>query len=486
MVNSAPRPVTKPLDAAYRWCLRTTRSIAFSGVLSASSAASTTRAAESIGPRPSSPTSMSLRRIALAVREVMPFSRSCSVRAGSFRRPNNPTLCLLVVTVRPGRAGAILPPGGRARPRSRTPPPPGLATWAEAPGGCARLRLMGGAVAAGRGRLRLLSVLAAVFAVVGMVFVILGLIGLLTTATPNMRGFNSGQSVHIGESGMSVWARTDAARTSAACTATGSREVVLERPVAPYSVEVAGSDFFEVARTPEEFAAGTYTISCEGTDERLYAGPRATRTVATGVMGQTGLLAGGILLLAAVALGVAALASRGRRRRPGTAGAAEAGPAPYWQPPAGYGQQHGPYAPPPAGSPGSQGYGYGDHGYGPQGYAQPRYGQPPYAPPEYGQQQQPYGQQPYPPQGGRQPGYPPQGYSGHQGPPTGYPQQENDQTQAIYGTGEHTQAFPTYGAPPQQPWGAPPEQQAWAPPPGQQEAPQEQRYAPPGEPPPWA
>jgi len=355
---------------------------------------------------------------------------------------------------------------------------------------------MGGAVAAGRGRLRLLSVLAAVFAVVGMVFVILGLIGLLTTATPNMRGFNSGQSVHIGESGMSVWARTDAARTSAACTATGSREVVLERPVAPYSVEVAGSDFFEVARTPEEFAAGTYTISCEGTDERLYAGPRATRTVATGVMGQTGLLAGGILLLAAVALGVAALASRGRRRRPGTAGAAEAGPAPYWQPPGGYGQQHGPYAPPPAGSPGSQGYGYGDHGYGPQGYAQPGYGQQPYGQPEYGQQQpygqpeygqqQPYGQQPYPPQGGRQPGYPPQGYSGHQGPPTGYPQQENDQTQAIYGTGEHTQAFPTYGAPPQQPWGAPPEQQAWAPPPGQQEAPQEQRYAPPGEPPPWA
>lgn len=366
---------------------------------------------------------------------------------------------------------------------------------------------MADAAATGRGRSRLLPILAAVFAGVGLILLILGLVGTLTTATPNMRGFNPGQSVNIGESGMSVWARSDDVRTSAACTASGSRDVVLERPVAAYSVDVAGSDFFEVARTPEDFAAGTYAITCEGTEERLYAGPRATRTVASGVMGQTGLLVGGVLLLAGVALGIGALLSRDRSQ-PAPAGYAPgAGPAPYWQPPQGgygaqqYGQPGGPYAPPP-GYPqgyGEQGYpqqGYPQQGYA-QGYGQPGYGhqgydQAGYAQQEYGQQgygQQGYGQGAYGPQGYGQPGYGQPGYgqqgypppvtAGPPGPqqpepapetsaqhegfpqPTG-PSEHTDSTQAIYGTGEHTQAFPTYGAPPPQ-----------------------DRYAPPGEPPPW-
>jgi hypothetical protein len=357
---------------------------------------------------------------------------------------------------------------------------------------------MGNAAASGRGRSRLLPVLAAVLGGLGLIFVILGLIGVLSTATPNMRGFNQGQSVSVGESGMSVWARSDEVRETAACTAAGARDIVLERPVASYSVDVAGSDFFEVARTPRDFPPGTYSITCEGTEERLYAGPRATRTVANGVMGQTGLLVGGILLGVALLLGIGTLLTRGSRRRPVEGPYGETGaPAPYWQP------QQGGYPP--------QGQGYPQQGYGQPGYGQPGYGQPEYGQQGYGQQvygQQGYGQQ-YGPQGypqdygqqgyGQQgqpqepgyapPGYAPPGYAQPEGypgqgqdtpqghdpqhgqqafppPPSGYGDRpdsgENEHTQAIYGTGEHTQAFPPYGAPPPQ-----------------------ERYAPPGEPPAW-
>lgn len=232
---------------------------------------------------------------------------------------------------------------------------------------------------------RALTGAAVVLGLVGLVLLVLGLVGQLSIATPNMRGFNPGQTISVGDSGMSVYARSDAAREEAFCTAGGDGSpVTLERPVAEFSVDVAGSDFFEVARTPSDFPAGAYAVSCEGTDQSVYAGPRATRTVATGIMGSAGLAVGSVLL--GLALLMALLALLVRRDRSGT-------------------QQPGPYQySSHAGSEGSTAYSAEQQGQGgyyppPQGNPQPwygqgerqSYGQQPYAQP-HGEQGQPYGQ----------------------------------------------------------------------------------------------
>ena len=310
-----------------------------------------------------------------------------------------------------------------------------------------------------------LTAAAAVLGLVGLVLLVLGLVGQMSVATPNMRGFNSGQTINVTESGMSVWARSDPVREEAACVASGDGDpVTLARPVSEFAVDVSGSDFFEVARTPEDFPAGAYVMDCQGTEQGVYAGPRATSTVADGIMGSTGLVIGGILLGLAIVLGIIAMLTRGKIGQQ-----AEQTPFQYSShtrtdgggayPAAGYGAGSGQ-----GGAP-QQGYdqqGYGQQGYGQQqgGYPQQGYDQQGYGQQGSGQQQnydqrqgydqqQGYGQQGYDQQGsGQQQGYDQQGY---QQQPYGTPEQteqstgDHDQTQAFPGpgSGDTTQEHPT-------------------------------------------
>lgn len=240
-----------------------------------------------------------------------------------------------------------------------------------------------------RGITTALGILAGTLGLLGLLLLTLGVIGLANVTTPNMQGFNPGQSIDIRDSGMSVYARSDAVREQTVCTADGpGGQVVFERPVTAYSVDVAGSDFFEIARSPQDMAAGTYQVTCQGTEDAVYAGPYAPDTSASGLFGPLGLVLGITMLGLALLLALTAFLLRGRRERP-------APPTAY-----GPGQEQYPYAapsPPPGQDP-----------YRPQG-------QDPY------QQGQRYVQgQPYPtPQGPPPPAGRPYGY----GPPAAEPTQ---------------------------------------------------------------
>ncbi len=288
-----------------------------------------------------------------------------------------------------------------------------------------------------------LGALAALSAIAGLVLLGLGLFGVLNTATPNMTGINSGQSVQIYDSGMSLWAEEDI-RAEVVCQVD---DAVMERPTSSYSVDVQDRQFFEVARTPADLDPGSYVVSCEGTDAAIYVGPNAARTTAPGLIGQLGLVIGGILLGVAVLLGLGALITR--RQKSDSAESAY----PY--------SSHG-NPPPPVGSPQSAystdqteryppagGFGHGAAGtqtsYGPG--QQGGYSQQPYA---YQQDQT------SPPAAGQQP----YGY-GYGQPSPGYDQgQQDSYGQQPYGYGQAHQGG--YGQHPaqQQPYGYGPDQQS--------------------------
>lgn len=246
---------------------------------------------------------------------------------------------------------------------------------------------------------RPLAILAGILGFAGLVLLVLGVIGTAGAATPNMQGFNAGQSVQVDDSGMSVYARSDDAREQTVCVGRDSGEdVVFERPADEYAVDVSGSDFFEIARSPEGAAAATYEMTCEGTDEAVYAGPWAPDTASGGVLGTTGLVTGTLLLVLGVVLGVVAalLARRGRTSDATGQGSASSGySSPYAQQggSTAHGQQQG------YGQPQQQGYQQPQQPYSgqQQGYQQPQQqpygGQQAYQPP-YGQQQ---GDSPYAP-----------------------------------------------------------------------------------------
>jgi hypothetical protein len=180
-----------------------------------------------------------------------------------------------------------------------------------------------------------LGILAGTLGLLGLLLLTLGVIGLANVATPNMQGFNPGQSIDIRDSGMSVYARSDAVREQTVCTADGpSGQVVFERPVSSYSVDVAGSDFFEIARSPQDMPAGTYQVTCQGTEDAVYAGPYAPDTTASGLFGPLGLVLGLALLGLALLLALTAFLARGRRPR-------TTSPSAY-----GPGQEQYPYAAP--------------------------------------------------------------------------------------------------------------------------------------------
>lgn len=302
------------------------------------------------------------------------------------------------------------------------------------------------------GTSRALGSFAVLFTLVGLVLLGLGLFGVLNTATPNMTGINAGQSVRVPDSGMSLWAEDDV-RDDTVCTV---GEATMERPTATYSVDVQDRAFYEVARTPSTLNAGTYPVSCEGTDAAVYVGPNATRTTAPGIIGNLGLILGGTSLALAALLGLGALMTRKKR----TTAAAD---QPYQY--SSYGSPTpAPYADSNQSSSGQSPYapGHDQSSYGPDqtqqfGTVPPGYshhGQGPYGPPDQGQAygQQGYGQQGNAPQGyGQQPQYdeaPPQGYGQQPGgqDPYGYTpgQQGQDPTQA-YGQQQGYGGQPGYG-----------------------------------------
>lgn len=186
---------------------------------------------------------------------------------------------------------------------------------------------------------RTLWPLTALLALAGVVLLGLGLAGSAGRAGGDMVGFHDGAQVEVPEGGMSVWARSAQARTEVVCTA---GESTLLRPVEDFTTEVEGQAFHEVARTPEELRPGTYAVSC-GSAEDLYAGPYGPGTVATGLLGGTGVTLGLLLLPLALVCGLLAWAAGRRARRP------EPGPSPLayrLQEPYGQGPTGSPYATP--------------------------------------------------------------------------------------------------------------------------------------------
>ncbi|UJH71358.1 hypothetical protein [Ornithinimicrobium sp. INDO-MA30-4] len=152
------------------------------------------------------------------------------------------------------------------------------------------------------------GILSTVIGIAGVTLLVLGVVGLNQVPVANLNGFNDGQTINVTDSGMSVYALDDV-RDSTVCQAVvDGNTTVFDRPVESFSIEVSGSDYYEIARTPDGMAAGSYEVACEsGTS--TYAGPRATLMSSGGVMGLTGVVVGvvlvliaGVLLLLAVAL----------------------------------------------------------------------------------------------------------------------------------------------------------------------------------------
>lgn len=155
--------------------------------------------------------------------------------------------------------------------------------------------------------------LALLLGVAAILLIALGAVGLARTATPNMQGFNAGATVTVPDRGISVYARSDADRGSTLCTLQGGSEVVMSRPVSEFSVAVAGSDFYEVARAPESLDSGEYVTTCAGTNQALYVGPAAPSTTASGLFGPASIIGG--IMLGFLALILAIIAWGMRRSR---------------------------------------------------------------------------------------------------------------------------------------------------------------------------
>lgn len=254
---------------------------------------------------------------------------------------------------------------------------------------------------------KVIGALALVSGVLAVLLIVLGVVGLARVATPNMQGFNAGATVTVSDSGASIYARSDAERTSTVCAASkDSTSTTLERPTDTFSVDVAQSEFFEVARTPEALGAGSYAMTCEGTTAALYVGPSAPSTSASGFMGAGSLVTGVIFAVIALGLGILATILHNSHGTKKTAG----GSSGYAGAQPGYSS---PYAsPPPPASMAQQGYSSDPYGQQSQGDA---YGQP--------QGQQNYGSSP-----GAQSYAPP--------PPPSWQSRDSQETQAIpYGQG---------------------------------------------------
>lgn len=234
-----------------------------------------------------------------------------------------------------------------------------------------------------------MGAIAALLALGAITLIALGAIGLASVATPNMQGFNPGASVTVTDRGMSVYARSDDDRSQTVCTADDGSATTLARPTSEFAVDVSGSDFYEVARTPEGLNAGSYALTCEGTSQALYVGPAAPNTSASGLMGPASLVGGIMLGLFALALMIIAIVvgrSKGGPKADQAAYPYQSYPAAgYPPPPGGAPQGQNPY-----GAPAPQSYGqsqsdaYGQTAALPQGPEHQFDAPPPPPPPPWG------------------------------------------------------------------------------------------------------
>lgn len=222
--------------------------------------------------------------------------------------------------------------------------------------------------------------------VAGVILLVLGVIGLNQVPVPNLNGFNDGQTINVTDSGMSVYALEDVRETTVCEAVSGSNSTVFDRPVESFSVEIGGSDYYELARTPDSMAAGSYEVSCQA-DVATYAGPRATLMESNGIFGLTGVVLGVLLLLLAFVLLLVAigLALRGRSKNkknaqyaPTQGGYAQSGyTSPYASPaPGPQGEDTSSYNQPP-----SSGYGAVPNPYGDAAANSQTYGSPAFPPP---------------------------------------------------------------------------------------------------------
>lgn len=223
-------------------------------------------------------------------------------------------------------------------------------------------------------------ILPGVIAVIGLVLLGIGLFRVHDIAEAfHVQRLSAGQQVAATSDGFSVY--TDRAIASdATCTATsGGRTVRLSPATGSSSISQGSTRYGEIARTPSNFAAGRYSVSCTSggsTLSQVYIGARGSRIV-TGVLAVLAIVAGIIALFIALVIALIIFFVRRARRRRNLA-ADDFAAYRNTGAPQGYGQQ--PYQQPPY-----------QQQYGQQPYQQPQQGQPqPYQPPPQGQPQ--YGQ----------------------------------------------------------------------------------------------
>ncbi|RIK14479.1 MAG: hypothetical protein DCC50_11085 [Acidobacteria bacterium] len=161
-----------------------------------------------------------------------------------------------------------------------------------------------------KGRGRVPGVVAALATVAGAVLLWLGLSGLAQGQEVRLAAPAQEVTVGVGADGFSLWSAGPAAYASAVCTAGGT---TLLRPVDGYGVQVGGTTYHELARSPEGLT-GEVTVSCEPAQE-FHVGPHAQATSSTGLRGTTGVLAGAALLALGLVLAGWSVVARVRRRR---------------------------------------------------------------------------------------------------------------------------------------------------------------------------
>lgn len=161
-----------------------------------------------------------------------------------------------------------------------------------------------------KGRGRVTAVVAALATVVGAVLLWLALSGLAQGQEISLGAPAQEATVEAGADGFSLWSADPAAYASAVCTA---GESTLLRPVDSYGVQVGGTTYHELARSPEGLS-GEVTVSCEPAQE-FRVGPHAQATSSAGLRGTTGVLAGAALVALGLVLAAWTVVAGVRRRR---------------------------------------------------------------------------------------------------------------------------------------------------------------------------
>jgi len=149
------------------------------------------------------------------------------------------------------------------------------------------------------------------------VLVIVGIVALVGHDGRPLRRLPAGSTVQAGSGGFGVYSsQGTGGRPACQATSTGGQRVALLAPSGVTSITKNGRTFTEIARTPDAFPAGRYTVSCTGTTGVLATGDRDFGAAALGIVA---LVIGAIVLvIAGTVLVVLILVLRIRNRRAST------------------------------------------------------------------------------------------------------------------------------------------------------------------------